>query len=396
MSPRPERDNPAVRLALLLLLLLTGAAAMDPDGKGPKSFDPEDDQDNAHRAFERVQEKAAAYRLARAAARPDPADDAASAQTLREARAFLISGDRHVLGLISATTWARWHAMGGFDDHPYAAGAGDLLAFAVQAAAEGNDVGKVYDILVQLWYYLPDYANIGDTMEVALAAAERAQDFTTHVDLAADKPSQVVDIDGRGHLDAGSKLFRFLSENGDRESVAPRAALGLARSYLLSSSREERWYARVAYDQFIERFPNHPLAFDALVENALAHLATYRGDRYDVGALLDASAIIDVAELETGNDAERARTIAAYRRRIGAWLQDRDLSVARWYAARGQPVALQWLCKPPDLADWQAGSVFYLRQVLARDPGSPQAHAAERELADLTLAAPRPLGKPLP
>ena len=62
-------------------------------------------------------------------------------------------------------------------------------------------------------------------------------------------------------------------------------------------------------------------------------LIAYKGEDYDIGSLQLANAIIDQAEIETRGDKERSDTVQAYRKRIRAWLQDRDLSVARWYRA---------------------------------------------------------------
>jgi hypothetical protein len=74
--------------------------------------------------------------------------------------------------------------------------------------------------------------------------------------------------------------------------------------------------------------------------------------------------------------------IAKYRTRIRGWLQDRDLSVARWYAHRDSPSWLAWL-KEPSGYNWSDAARFYYDEVIKRDATSPQGRAAEREIAGL-------------
>ena len=235
------------------------------------------------------------------------------------------------------------------------------------------------DTLIQLWLFMPDYPRMGEAMLKALEAAEHAQAFAKAVNLEASDPGDVIAITGNGTDTPTDKLFRFLALHGDRESIAPRAELGQARAQLLGGSREDRFAAQHSYEKFLEDYPDNDLTFTALTEEALAHLVGYRGDDYDNGALVFASAIIDQAELETRGDEEKARTVEAYRRRIRAWMQDRDLKIARWYHDRNIPT-LAWLMTPPGLVSWADGSRYYYQAVVARDSGSSQGRAAAREV----------------
>jgi hypothetical protein len=99
-----------------------------------------------------------------------------------------------------------------------------------------------------------------------------------------------------------------------------------------------------------------------------------------------------VAELEVGGDPARAARVAAYRKRIGAWIQDRDLSVAQWYASRTRPWWLGWLKRPTELKSPDDGARYYARQVIARDRTAPQSGAAQ-ELLDRLPPPPNLLGQ---
>ncbi|MEK7413759.1 MAG: hypothetical protein AAB263_10645, partial [Planctomycetota bacterium] len=217
-------------------------------------------------------------------------------------------------------------------------------------------------------------------MMTALEMAEKKLAFEKSIDLEADDPRDVVHIDGHTLVSDIDGLLRFLSKNGDRERVAPRASIALARILLLSGDKNDTWKARRAYEEFLERFPDSPMAFDAVLEQALSHLKTYKGSDYDVGSLFEAKDLVDIAELEVGGDPARAALVTAYRRRITAWLQDRDLSVAAWYADRTRPGFLAWLKRPTQLTKPDTSSRIYARAVIARDRVSDQAKNAEEIL----------------
>lgn len=323
-----------------------------------------------------IQKEAAEYRLTRARSTPDAAADAAAAAALVDAQAHYERKEwRH-----AANVAAR-----GFKRNRFTASTqvlGDLKRLHILANIKRDRILDVRQDLARLWLFFPSYNRVGETMEVALELAEKVQAFTTQINLDAERPGEVVRIEGTGFASEVTKLFRFLSESGDRVSIGARADLGLARAQLLGGNPKDLSPARYAYNEFIQRHPRHPLVFDALCELALSHLVTYRGDLYDIGALVNAALIIEQAELVAGADPARAELITKYRARIRGWHQDRDLAVARWYRARQQPAWLAWL-KEPSVYDWDAPARFYYQEVLKRDRSSPQARAAERELAEL-------------
>ncbi len=363
-------------LLLLLVLIAPLAVAGDPKIQSADALDADEQEERRTSTFMR---EAAQYRIGSATATADPAADAAVLAGLAKAERMRTEGGRawYQLWLVSPLTRARWIAEDTFEEHPYSSHTGEVIAFTLNCRAGKSEVRGTLNELQKLWFYLPNYPDLRAAMRTTLEMAERLQQFEAAVDLDVEDPRQVVRIDGRSFVYDIDDVFRFLSKNGDREEIAPRAALGLARSLLLSGEREDRWKARRAYEDFLERFPDSPLVFQAVIEQALSHLVTYKGADYDVGALLDARDLVDLAELEAGGDPARAALVTAYRKRIGGWLQDRDLSVAMWYTARTRPWWLAWLKRPPQLTDADAGARYYAAAVVKRDRTSPQAAKAQ-------------------
>ena len=347
-----------------------------------------DEGESEAKAWSDLQKEAAEYQVNRARAKPIEFDDVEAKRKLDRARELLTTG--HEIR-------ARWWAEDAFDDHPYSRLAGDALRMGMEGAAVHGSINKVHDKLTRLWLFIPDYPGLGEAMDRAMSVAEDVQDFSKAVNLDAEKPEDVITLDGRSTYSdtETNRLLRFLAIHGDRETIAPRATLGLARGLLLIRGKDDIFAARRAYEKFLEDYPNNYLTFTAICEYALSYLVAYRGDQYDIGSLQMANAVIDQAEIETRGDPVRSELVQAYRKRIRVWLQDRDLAVARWYRARGTPGLLKWLKKPPFLLSWQDGSRYFYREVIKRDATSPQGRAAERELAEVPQERPDTLGAAL-
>ena len=380
-----------IRLIILLLLVLHPVWIGAYDTQANPAAANWDDEDQEVKNLAKVQEDAAEYRLARDRAKPDAAYEAQAAEYLTESNAILTTGtSQHLEGwyywMFSTNRRARWLAIDGFKARPYSRVAGDLMATAISAYARAGDMGGLYRQLAMLWYYLPDYANLKQVMETAQTAAERTQAFESAVNLEADKPSEVIRLDSDGTLNDVVRLYRFHAMHGDRETVAPRAALGLARALMTIKGAKDVWQARREYERFLDTYTNHPLTFNALCEQALCYLISYQGKDYDVGVLLSAVPIIDQAEVEARGNSEKLLKVEAYRKRIRSWLQDRDLMVARWYAERVPPF-LAFVMRPGEGPDsWNRGARTYFQQVVKRDSGTTQGRAAARELERLPPA----------
>ncbi len=372
-------------LPLVVLCSLAAAPLVGASADGTQFNTPTDENEQEAKALADLQKKAAEYFRNRARAPESQRNDAEAKRYLDMARLRLTTG--HEIK-------ARWWAEDAFDEFPYSKYAGDALRMGLEGAAVQGNMGQVREKLQMLWLFIPDYPGLGEAMERAMSVAEDVQDFSKSVNLAAEKPSEVISIEGRSQLTdtQTNRLLRFLALHGDRETIAPRAALGLARGLLLNGGKDERYEARRAYEKFLEDYPATYLTFNAICEYALSYLVAYRGDEYDIGSLIMANAIIDQAEIETRGDPARAETVRAYRARIRAWHQDRDLAVARWFVARGTPWLFRWLKKPPELLSWDDGARYYFREVIKRDATSPQGRNAERELTSVPQTRPDTLG----
>lgn len=388
-----------VRLIAFLLLLAwpTLVGAFDAQTNPSTGSD---DQEEEVKSVTAIQEEAAVYRLARDRFKADAAYEAGAAAYLTQARSILKEGRGQALekwyyGMFSVNRRARWLALDGFKVRPYSKVAGDLLATAIDGFARAGDINGVYRHLVMLWYYLPDYPAMQMVMETAQAAAERSQDFESAVNLEASEPADVVRVDGDSMMGEVVKLYRFHALHGDRETVGPRAALGLARALMHIKAARDIWMARREYERFLDLYPDHPLTFNALCEQALCYLVTYRGADFDVGALADAQAVINQAEVEARGDAQKLRKVAAYRKRIRLWHQDRDLNVADWYADR-VPGLMAFLQRPGQGPEsWNRGARYYYKQVVTRDGSSPQGRAGALRLDQLPPAPPDVLLTPV-
>ena len=379
--------HPSLLASLLapLFLLAVVCHALPATDAASRINAPTEEGELEAKAWADMEADAAEHFRNRAKAPASQSDDAAAKRYLDRARELLTTG--HEIR-------ARWWAEDAFEEFPYSRYAGDALRMGMEGAAVQGNISQVREKLQMIWLFTPDYPGMGEAMERAMSVAEDVQDFSKSVNLEVDEPRKVINIDGRSLLNDAqtNRLLRFLAVHGDRETIAPRAALGQARGLLLTGGKDDIFAARRSYELFLEDYPNNALTFTAICEYALSYLVSYRGEDYDIGTLVMADAIIDQAEIETRGDAERAAIVRAYRARIRSWHQDRDLSVARWYRGRGTPWVLRWLKKPPELLAWDDGARYYFREVIKRDATSRQGRDAERELAGVPQTRPDTLG----
>ena len=247
-------------------------------------------------------------------------------------------------------------ALDGYRDYPYADKAPHLAHILVRVYAAAGMPSRARRWLVDLWERYPGYDGIGQAMDEALASAMVLRDRGMTIDYKATDPREAVVVDNINWVLAANNIFRFLAINGDRKTVAPIAQLGLARSLLAEGGKDKIFDARLAYNDFLLKYPDHPLVFDALVELSITHLITYRGPRFDVGVVLDAAHLVNQAELYTREIPERVTMVRHLRSVIRGWQQDRDLYAAEWYF---------------DHRKWSAAKYYYL-EVVERDAASSQ------------------------
>ena len=260
--------------------------------------------------------------------------------------------------------------------------AAELLHLQFRSYAATGQLRLAKLLMVDIWERHPGYPGATVMLEEALLVADLVQKTGPLFNLSAITPEEVINRDNRGDLLSSNRVYRFLAVHGDRATIAPRAALGLARASLLRgiSTREDLLLARLKYEDFFEDYPDSPLIFDALCEQAVSYLVSYRGDQFDMGVLTTAEGLINQAEVYVQGDTERQRIVREFRALIRRWKQDHDLQVARWYADKGYIDAAR----------------RYYDETIKRDSTSAPAIAAKREQAELPSPEPTGLGTAAP
>ena len=235
---------------------------------------------------------------------------------------------------------------------------------------------RIHARLSDLWLRFPDYEGMRMAFDDVLEAAEIIRTTGTVIDVHAETIQEAIKREWGLHLNAALDLFTFLETNGDKHNIAPRASMGIARIYLIQGTSDPRklFMARAKYRQFIARYSTHELVFDALIERAYSHLIAYRGDKYDVGVLIEASYILKQAELYTKENKKNIDLVARLRGLIRRSFQARDFQVAAWYQEKGH----------------QDPAIYYYNEVVKRDPNSNIAKDAQRILNDFDNAEKAP------
>jgi len=377
MNTRLERRGPAtysaadgrrpmiLRALLLALLPLGLASAIEIRNEVLGESEIE------RRFLDARREKAARFRLARERARPGLSQvyHRQAAGDLDRAIARLEAGE-----LLAARRISRRSLR----ERPYSDSGAGHLHVMMRTYAAAADMQRTRRTLVDLWERYPDYEDVRLALEEALTAAEVMQGRGMRFNLQAQDPRTVIEITDNYLAREPRMVFSFIERHGDRHGLAPRASLGVARAILAEgkSDNDVLHQARFAYDDFFARYPSSPLVFRALCEQAMSYLVAYRGAKYDVGVLITAASIIDQAEIYTRELPERIALVRRYRGLVRGWHQERDLYAARWYRKEDRPEDAR----------------YYYREVVERDPGSPHAVEAEREMEALPPAEAEGLG----
>ncbi len=217
-----------------------------------------------------------------------------------------------------------------------------------------------------LWLRFPNYPHMRKMFMELLEAGEVVQTHGTVINIEAETIEKAVTKSWGLHLNAAINLFTFLEANGDKHVIGPRASLGLARIYLIQGTSDVRklYMARAKYLQFLDKYPKNTNAFTALIERAYSHLIAYRGDKYDVGVLIEAAYIIKQAELYTDKQEKRIELVNKLRALIRRSHQARDYQVALWYEEKGHTTP----------------AIYYYKEVVRRDPNSTVGKDAARAL----------------
>lgn len=333
--------------------------------------------DDGFDANKQRRELASEYRLRRAQFKAPEGYNQAAKLRLQEIEALYEHGEHKIARKLAERSYK--------SDFPYSTYAAHLLhahikGFLPRYLPEGQKhkiyAGKIFARLSDLWLRFPDYEGMRNAFNDVLEAAEVIRTTGTVIDVHAKTVEEAIKRDWGLHLNAALDLFTFLETNGDKHNIAPRASMGIARIYLIQGTSDPRklFMARAKYRQFIARYSTHELVFDALVERAYSHLIAYRGDKYDVGVLIEASYILKQAELYTKENKKNIDLIARLRGLIRHSFQARDFQVATWYREKGH----------------QDPAIYYYNEVVKRDPNSNFAKDAQRILNDIANAEKTP------
>jgi hypothetical protein len=349
------------RLLWLLLLLLVALPAAQPDGPEINNTILSEDEDDT-RYTDRRRQLAAEFTLARERAQAvlSQAHHAEAERLADSITAILVRGEMRE---------ARRAAVAAQRSHGYSRAAGRFQHLLLRSYLATGDLRRARLTLIDLESRFPDHPGITDAYHETLLIARKLHASAPLINLDAATPHEVINADAVERYESANKLFRHLVLEGDIHQVAPEAALHYARSLLATGydSRERVLLAREAYEVVLTRFPECPHVFDALCELAVSHLIAYRGDQFDRGALIAASALLHRARPYVGDDARRADLLQRYRAMIRRWQQDRDLVVARWYRRRDQPERAR----------------YFYAQAISHDPTSTAGIAAAGEMAEL-------------
>lgn len=313
-------------------------------------------------------EDAAEFRLERARFTPSTIYEAKAQAELNRARTALEQGELRAANNIS------WEA---YNRYRFSSLADDLLHLSLTAAIERDHLPRTNSYLVDLWLRYPDYEHMGRAFAQALQAAEESQRENATIDLEAEDPDDIIDKSFWSTLFESRKIFDFLATYGDRQTIAPRASLGIARSLMIrgSTNKEKLFAAREAYVDFITNHPRSDLMFQALFEQAITHLLGYRGPAYDGAALQNAQFLVNQAAFYVEEDPVRASMVRKLRDRLRGWRQAKELYIADWYKGQGDLDA----------------AIYYYREALEGDRDSEQGRQAARALAALdALDGPAP------
>ncbi|NRA36824.1 MAG: hypothetical protein HRU15_01680 [Planctomycetes bacterium] len=316
-----------------------------------------------------MRERAAKFRLARAAFQASASYNKEAAERLSAVKNLLENG---------YYKQGRKLAKKARKQFPFSDVASELLHYYIksytpQYLPEGKkhkiNGNEIYNRINDLWLRYPDYPHMRVAFTEVLQAAEAMQNYKTAINIHADTVQEAVQRSWSINVNPALDLYYFLDRYGDKHVIGPRAKLGIARIYLIQgiSSPRKLLFARASYIKFLSAYPNHELVFTALIERAYCYLIAYRGDKYDVGVLMESAFIIKQAELYSAQDSKRIDLIQKLRALIRRSHQDRDFQVAIWY----------------DQKKHQTSAIYYYKEVVKRDPDTAAAKESIRALERL-------------
>lgn len=164
------------------------------------------------------------------------------------------------------------------------------------------------------------------------------------------------------------EIFIRIQERAPGSPIGEKASLELGEHYLRQGQMDS---AATAFDMFLVNYPRSAHREKAMLRLIQAHLACFRGPRFDATSLREAIQRLRIYQQEFPAAAEQLG-VPGLLARIEESLARKDFLVAQWYLKRGEKVS----------------AIYSFRRVLQ---DYPQTAAAQEALAQL-----RQLGLDLP
>ncbi|MFG0330032.1 MAG: outer membrane protein assembly factor BamD [Phycisphaerales bacterium] len=145
---------------------------------------------------------------------------------------------------------------------------------------------------------------------------------------------------GSAYSEAEELLIR-IQERTPGSQLAERAGRALAELYYRRRDMES---ATIAYDLFLQNHPEASDLPDAMRRLIYAHLATYRGPRFDPSGLYEARSWLERMEVRYPAEAQ-AMGSEGLRRRIDESDAEQMYAQVSWYLRRNDPVSALFVMK---------------------------------------------------
>lgn len=172
----------------------------------------------------------------------------------------------------------------------------------------------------------------------------------------------------------GAELLTRVQERAPGSDLAEDAALTLADHFF---ARQQMVQAAEMYDLLLRNFPRTRARQWAMLRQIQAGLARFKGPEFDATGLLEAGARISAYQ-EAFPAAARRLNADALQQRIRSSLARRDLTNARWYDRRGDPVASATVRRRL-IADYPGTAAAQEAIETLRERGEPLVEAAQGE-----------------
>ncbi len=140
--------------------------------------------------------------------------------------------------------------------------------------------------------------------------------------------------------DIGEEILIRIQERLPGSRLAERAGIELADFYYRKRDLE---LAAVAYDLFLQNYPNSQYRMKAMERRVYAAIARFKGPRYDGSTLIDAQVLIRKFSSLYPEEASKVGLDESLTARLEESAAAEMLETARWYIKQGDPVSARYV-----------------------------------------------------